>query len=93
MCVSDLKSAGWNFLKFEKVQRNTTMSPLSSQGRCAQDDCNHHQMVIGKGMGIIIKVDLAPLYRWSCIPQDGELQEVETCKESLQVQIEGEVRL
>ena len=41
MCVSALKSACWNFAKFGKVKKNTTMSPLSYTRRCAQDDCNY----------------------------------------------------
>ena len=40
MRVSALKSEGWNFLKFEKVKKTTPDALLSSQGRCAQDDCN-----------------------------------------------------
>ena len=40
MRVSDLKSAGWNFAKFGKVKKSTTMSPLSYTRRCVQDDCN-----------------------------------------------------
>ena len=72
MCVSDLKSAGWNLLKFQQVKKNT-MSPLSYTSRCAQDDCNYQpQYCWGwEGDGHHHQGRPAPLYRCSCIPQGG----------------------
>ena len=58
--ISDLKSEGWNFTKFGKVQRNTPRCLaqfLKAVDRMTAT-VNPNTIVVGKGMDIIIKADL-----------------------------------
>ena len=60
MCVSALKSEGWNLLKFGKVQRIPQMpcSVLKTVVHRMTATVNHLPNGVGKGMGIIIKAVL-----------------------------------
>ena len=65
MCVSALKSEGWNLLKFERVKKTTTMSPLSYTSRCAQDDCDCQPLPNGGWEGDGHHHQEAGLHRWT----------------------------
>lgn len=69
-----------NLVKFREHHHE----PLSSQGRCVQDDCDYQpQQYWGwEGIGIIIKAVMHHMNGW-LILQGAELQEVETCKDFL----------
>ena len=78
ICVSALKSACWNFLKFQKVQRTPPWVHSVTQAVVHRmtATANPNQMGVGKGMDIIIKAGLH--LRSGClIPQGGWLEEVE----------------
>ena len=83
---------GWLILQDDELQEDTVCKEsLHVAGR---------QMCFQNGNSLRFSIDPntigdnglgrpAPLYRWSCIPQGGELQEDEVCKDSLHTASDG----